>query len=411
MNISNRLTFALVVFGLLFLGGAILAMYLFQPTEKEEKEEVVKDLPVTATATVPPPTQPAVAVPLRDELRAMGLGPLPPIVMPADNPMSDAKVELGKLLFFDPRMSGDGAVSCATCHTPGSGWGDGNALSLGYPGTLHWRNSQTIINSAYYRQLFWAGESKSLEAQAKSAWTGNVAGNLDPAMAEERLRQMPDYVRRFREVFGADAPSFDDALRAVAAFEATITSRNAPFDRYMEGDDDALSSGARSGAELFVGKAGCIQCHGGSLFSNQDFHNTGVPPNTEFESNPLRQITLRYQHRARGVPESIYRSADRDLGLYYTTKRDEDKGKFRTPSLREVEVTGPYMHNGAFKTLEEVVRFYNDGGGDDPSKDPMLRPLGLTEQEMTDLIEFMLSLTGDPIIIEPPDLPEYEVLP
>ena len=408
MNISNKATMALVVFGLLFLGGAILAMYLFQPSEKEE---MAKDLPVTATATVPPPTPPTVTVSLRDELRAMGIGLLPPIVMPADNPLSDDKVELGKLLFFDPRMSGDGAVSCATCHTPQSGWGDGNALSLGYPGTLHWRNSQTILNSAYYRQLFWAGESKSLEAQAKSAWTGNVAGNLDAAMAEERLRQMPGYVRRFKEVFGADAPSFGDALRAVAAFEATITSRNAPFDRYIEGDDTALSSGALRGAELFVGKAGCFQCHGGPLFSDQDFHNTGVPPNAEFESNPLRQITLRYQHRARGVPESVYRSADRDLGLYYTTKRDEDKGKFRTPSLREVELTGPYMHNGAFKTLEEVVAFYNNGGGDDPAKDPVLRPLELTEQEMTDLIEFMLSLTGDPIIVEPPDLPEYEVLP
>ena len=408
MNSSNRSNIALVVFGLLYLGAAIVAMYIFQPSEKEE---VAKDLPIAATATAPPPTPATVTVSLRDELRTAELGPLPPIVMPADNPLSDDKVELGKLLFFDPRMSGDGAVSCATCHTPGSGWGDGNALSLGYPGTLHWRNSQTIINSAYYRQLFWAGESKSLEAQAKSAWTGNVAGNLDAAMAEERLRQMPGYVRRFKEVFGADAPSFGDALRAVAAFEATITSRNAPFDRYIEGDDTALSSGALRGAELFVGKAGCFQCHGGPLFSDQDFHNTGVPPNAEFESNPLRQITLRYQHRARGVPESVYRSADRDLGLYYTTKRDEDKGKFRTPSLREVELTGPYMHNGAFKTLEEVVAFYNNGGGDDPAKDPVLRPLELTEQEMTDLIEFMLSLTGDPIIVEPPDLPEYEVLP
>ena len=193
-----------------------------------------------------------------------------------------------------------------------------------------------------------------------------MAGNLDAAMAEERLRQMPAYVRRFKEIFGADAPSFGDALRAVAAFEATITSRNAPFDSYIEGDDTALSSGALRGAELFVGKAGCFQCHGGPLFSDQDFHNTGVPPNAEFESNPLRQITLRYQHRARGVPESVYRSADRDLGLYYTTKRDEDKGKFRTPSLREVELTGPYMHNGAFKTLEEVGRVLQQRWGRRP---------------------------------------------
>ena len=408
MNNSNKSTVAMVVSSLLFVGASIVAMYVFQPSDKDEKAE---HLPMTATPTptAPLPTQSIIST--RDELRGMGLGLLPPIVMPADNPTSDTKVELGKLLFFDPRMSGDGTVSCATCHVPQSGWGEGNALSLGYPGTLHWRNSQTIINSAYYRQLFWAGESKSLEAQAKSAWTGNVAGNLDPAMAEERLRQMPGYVRLFKDVFGADAPGFGDALRAVAAFEATITSRNAPFDRYMEGDDTALSPGAIRGAELFVGKAGCLQCHGGSLFSDQGFHNTGVPLNPEFESNPLRQITLRYQHRARGVPESVYRSADRDLGLYYTTKREEDKGKFRTPSLREVEVTGPYMHNGAFKTLNEVVEYYNRGGGDDPAKDPQLRPLGLTEQEITNLVEFMLGLTGDPIIVDPPVLPEYEALP
>lgn len=136
--------------------------------------------------------------------------------------MTDAKVELGRLLSFDRRMSGDGLVSCATCHAPTAGWGDGNALSLGYPGTLHSRNSQTIINTAYL-QKFWGGEKLSLEAQAKSAWTGNLAGNLDPAMAKERLRQMPAYVALFEEAFGAPSPSFDDALKAVAAFEATIT--------------------------------------------------------------------------------------------------------------------------------------------------------------------------------------------
>ena len=368
----------------------------------------------TSRQAAPPGEAPAgapAAIPSRDELRVMRLGALPPVTMPADNPFSEEKAALGKLLFFDPRMSGDGAVSCATCHGATLGWGDGNALSLGYPGTLHWRNSQTIINSAYHPKLFWAGESKSLEAQAKSAFTGNVAGNLDPVMAEERLRQMPEYVRRFNEVFGADSPTFDDALRAVAAFEATIVSRNVPFDRYMDGDDSAMSEPARRGMGLFVGKAGCVECHGGPLFTDQSFHNTGVPPNAEFETSVLRQITLRYQHRARGVPESVYRSADRDLGLYYTTKQETDKGKFRTPTVREVGQTGPYMHNGAFRTLPEVVDFYDQGGGGDPGKDPLLRPLGLSQQERDDIVEFLLSLTGDVIIVEPPDLPEYEVLP
>ena len=179
----------------------------------------------------------------------------------------------------------------------------------------------------------------------------------------------------------------------------------------MEGDDSALSLEALRGLGLFVGKAGCVQCHGGALFTDRTFHNTGVPPNPEFESNPLRQISLRYQHRARGAPESVYRSADRDLGLYYTTKLDADKGKFRTPSVREAGQTGPYMHNGAFKTIKEVVSFYNRGAGEDPAKDPLLRPLGLKQPEMDDLVEFLMSLTGDQIIVEAPPLPEYEVLP
>ncbi len=398
--------------GVLFFAGVMVALYISESARHDGTAPEEAQI----SATPPPSQQEAVAgapvtVPSREDLRAMGLGPLPPIVMPADNPQSEAKAELGKILFFDQRMSGDGLVSCATCHVPAQGWGDRNALSLGYPGTMHWRNSQTIINSAYYTQLFWAGESKSLEAQAKAAMTGNLAGNLDPAMAEERLRQIPGYVQRFKEVFGADAPGFGDALRAIAAFESTIVSRNVPFDRYLEGDDAALPAEALQGLGLFTGKAGCIECHSGPLLSDQSFHNLGVPPQPEFESNPLRQISLRYQHRARGVPESVYRDADRDLGLFYTTKLDSDKGKFRTPSLREVGQTGPYMHNGVFKTLAEVVEFYNRGGGGDTSKDALLRPLGLTPQEIDNLVEFLGSLTGDQIIIEAPTLPGYEVLP
>ena len=155
---------------------------------------------------------------------------LPQVVLPPDNPITDAKVALGQLLFFDRRMSGNSSVSCATCHQPEQGWGQRTQLSLGYPGTLHWRNAQTIINTGFYAKLNSAGSALSLESQAKGAWTGALAGNLDSAMAEERLRQIPGYVRRFNDVFSTDSPSFDDALRAVAAFETTITSRNVPFD-------------------------------------------------------------------------------------------------------------------------------------------------------------------------------------
>jgi cytochrome c peroxidase len=345
--------------------------------------------------------------------RFAALGPLPPVPVPSDNPMSEAKVELGKLLFWDTRLSGDVSTSCATCHDPKLGWGDGGALSRGYPGTEHWRNSQTILNSAYYAKLFWAGEVTSLESQASAAATGNVAGNGDPIMMEERLRQVPEYVRRFKEVFGVERPSISMAWMAIAAFERTLVSKpeSVPFDRYAKGDQSALSQEAKRGLALFQGKAGCIQCHNGPLLSDESYHNLGVPRNPAFESEPLRQITLRYQHVIRGVPEKLYRTADRDLGLYYTTKQETDKGKFRTPSLRELKYTALYMHNGVFGTLEEVTEFYNRGGGDDPSKSPLLKPLGLSDQEKRDLLAFLLSLSSDrSLIIEPPDLPDYAAM-
>lgn len=341
------------------------------------------------------------------------LGPLSPVPVPPDNPMSVAKVELGKLLFFDTRLSGDASTSCASCHDPKQGWGDGGKLSRGYPGTEHWRNSQTVLNAAYYSKLFWAGEVTSLESQADAAATGNVAGNGDPMMMEERLRQIPEYVRRFKEVFGVDRPTISMAWMAIAAFERTLVSmpENVPFDRYAKGVQSALSSEAKRGLALFQGKAGCIQCHNGPLLSDESYHNLGVPRSPEFEGNPLRQITLRYQHVIRGVPEKLYRSADQDLGLYYITKQEIDKGKFRTPSLRELKYTAPYMHNGVFGTLEEVIDFYSRGGGDDQNKTPLMKPLGLSDQDKRDLLAFLLSLSSDPpLIIEPPDLPDYAVM-
>ncbi|MBI3085620.1 MAG: cytochrome-c peroxidase [candidate division NC10 bacterium] len=342
--------------------------------------------------------------------RFPALGPLPPVPVPADNPMSPGKVELGKLLFWDTRLSGDASTSCASCHDPTLGWGTGQALSRGYPGSEHWRNSQTVLNSAYYSKLFWAGEVTSLESQAAAAATGNVAGNGDPVMMEERLRQIPEYVRRFKEIFAVDQPTIELAWQAIAAFERTLVSKaeNVPFDRYAKGDQSALSPEAKRGLALFQGKAGCIQCHNGSLLSDDSYHNLGVPENALFESSPLHQITLRYQHVIRGVPEKLYRSADSDLGLYYTTKREEDRGKFRTPSLRELKYTAPYMHNGVFASLEEVIEFYDRAGGTDPNKSPLLKPLRLSDQEKKDLLAFLLSLSSDqPLIIEPPNLPDY----
>jgi len=342
------------------------------------------------------------------------LGPLPSVPAPRDNPMSDAKVALGKLLFFDPRLSGDVSTSCAACHDPKLGWGTDQPISRGYPGAEHWRNSQTVLNSAHYAKLFWAGEVTSLESQAAAAATGNVAGNGDPIMMEERLRQVPEYVKRFNEVFGVDRPTIAMAWMAIAAFGRTVVSKaeNVSFDRYAKGNQSALSPEAKRGLALFHAKAGCIQCHNGPLASDDSYHNLGVPPNPIFESSPLYQITLRYQHVIRGVPEQVYRTADRDLGLYYTTKRDEDRGKFRTPSLRELKYTAPYMHNGVFGSLEEVIEFYNRGGGEDSNKSPLVKPLGLVEQEKMDLKIFLESLSSDgpPHVMEPPEPPPYAAM-
>ncbi len=340
------------------------------------------------------------------------LGPLPPVPIPPDNPQTPAKVELGKLLYFDPRLSGDATTSCASCHDPKLGWGDGNDLSRGYPGTLHWRNSQTILNVAYLDKWFWTGSSPTLEAQARAAITGPLAQNMNPGLAEERLKQIPEYVKLFQEAFGGP-PTFENILKAIAAFERTILSRNVPFDRYMQGDKAALTPEQVKGLELFQGKAGCIQCHHGPLFTDQDFHNLGVPKHPAFEENPLRQIAMRERMKAKGIPEAVYLAFDRDPGRYLDTKQEEDKGKFRTPPLRELKYTAPYMHNGVFTTLEEVIEFYDKGGGEDPfgTKSPLIKPLGLTTEEKAALRAFLESLSGEEVLVELPVLPEYGILP
>jgi cytochrome c peroxidase len=339
------------------------------------------------------------------------LAPLPPAPFPLDNPYSDTKAELGKLLYFDPRLSGDGSTSCNSCHPANDGsWAIASPISFGYPGTTHWRNSQTVINAAHYTKLNWDGSATSIEKQNDGAWTGTVAGNLDTAMAEERLAQIPEYVRRFKEVFGTDYPLYGDALKAVATFQRTITSRNVPFDAFLDGDANAITEEAKRGYELFVGQANCIACHNGPLVSDDTFHNIGVPTAPDFQTNPLRQITVRWQYWNRGVPEDEYATMNTDFGLYYITKLESDKGKFRTPSLRDTCYTAPYMHNGAFATLEEVVAFYNMGGGDDPGKDPLMKPLNLDGQQQANLVAFLKSLCGDKIIVEAPELPAYAVI-
>jgi cytochrome c peroxidase len=343
------------------------------------------------------------------------LAPLPPVPIPKDNPNTPAKLALGKQLFWDARLSGDNSMPCVSCHLPALGWGDAGEISRGYPGTKHWRNSQTVLNSAYYNKLFWEGSVTSLEAQAPAAAEGGVAGNGDTSVMEMRLRFIPEYVAAFRQVFGNEWPRMFDAYRAIAAYQRTVVSdaSKVPFDRYARGDKKALSESQKRGMALYNGKAGCIQCHNGSLASDQKFYDIGVPDHPDFKDDPLLQITHRWQYYQKGVSEGVYREASNDLGLYFGTKNPKDMGKFRVPSLREVKYTGPYMHNGVFTTLEQVVDFYDAGGGTGMNKTKLLKPLKLKSAEKKDLLAFIdaLSMT-EPLIHDDPKLPgDYQPLP
>lgn len=336
------------------------------------------------------------------------LAALAPPPAPPDNPTTPEKAALGKLLFFDGRLSGDGSTPCSGCHFPSAGWDFPAPVSRGYPGTIHWRNSQTVINAAYYGKLFWAGASKSLESQARSAARGAVAGNGEDEVMEARLAFVPEYRKRFRKVFGDVWPKISNAWRAIAAFERTLVQTDTPFDRYMRGDKKALTAQQKEGLALFTGKAGCSECHNGALLSDQKYYNLGVPPHQDWASNGLKQITFRYELYAKGVSEQLYRTAKDDLGLYFRSKEKSDMGKFRTPSLRYTKYTAPYMHNGALGTLADVVEFYERGGGKDRfgTKTKILKPLNLSAGGKKALLAFLESLSGKRITMDFPELPE-----
>ncbi|MFA0547277.1 cytochrome-c peroxidase [Vibrio splendidus] len=346
------------------------------------------------------------------------LEPLGEVPVPADNKQTPEKIELGKILFYDGRLSGDTTSPCAGCHIQSQGWGFPDDLSMGYPGTVHWRNSQTIINAAYYDKFFWAGSAMSLEAQAKDAAKGAVAGNGEDDIMEARLALVPEYVERFKRVFGDDTPKIHNAWRAIAAFERTMIQRDTPIDNYLLGDKTALSESQLKGKALFEGKANCIACHNGALASDQKFYNIGVPPSPWWNDEGLAQITFRFELYSKGVTEEMYRTTKADPGAYFRAKRKEMLGKFRTPSLRYTKYTAPYMHNGTIPTLEAVIDFYDRGGvaddgrttGYPQTKSALIQPLGLTEQDKKNLLSFVEAFSGEQIFIEEPTIPEYQPL-
>jgi cytochrome c peroxidase len=346
------------------------------------------------------------------------LTPLGAVPEPLDNKITQAKAELGKLLYFDPKLSGDASLSCADCHNPKEGWGTAEPICRGYPGGVHWRNCQTVVNTGYLSKLFWQGSVNSLEKQAPTAAKGGISGNGEADVMEQRLRQTPKYLELFKDVFGTERPILNDAWFAIATFErAMLSQTDTPLDRYLAGDKTALSDEAIAGLDLFTGKANCIECHNGAMLTDEKYYNLGVPRPLEWEESGINTITYRFELYAKGVHEKYYREFKDDLGLYFTTKRPSDFGKFRTPPLRYLAYTAPYMHAGQFYTLEEVIDFYNDGGGDNEmtrragNKTPILKPLNLSDEEKEALVIFLDEVSGDEIVMALPLVPPYGVMP
>jgi cytochrome c peroxidase len=253
------------------------------------------------------------------------------------------------------------------------------------------RLSPTLVNVAYNKALLWDGRAASLEKQALGPIQNPLHMNQNLDLLIEKLNAIPDYAERFQKVFGTSANP--EALgKALAAFERTLITRNVPFDRYMVGDQQAMTESAVRGMALFKGKARCILCHNGPNFTDSQFHNLGVP-DAPLLTHPLVQATIRFDAKRMNVPD--YAQVKEDLGRYLVTKEEKDKGAFKTPTLRNVAQRDPYMHNGAFQSLEEIIDFYNRGGGAIAGKSPLVQPLTLTAQEKRDLLAFLQALTGE----------------
>ena len=335
--------------------------------------------------------------------------PQPPTDSRQQEATTPASVEeLGHLLFYDNRLSGDASVSCASCHAPEKAWTDGQALSAGYRSTLHFRNTPTILNAGRMERLDWDGRfaAGDMDSLVRDHIAEAHFMNIDGRLLVERMKQTPVYEEAFQRLYGSEV-SYGKVLNALSSFVSSRNSVNHPYLRYLEGDESALDSQQQAGLELFQGKAGCAACHSGDLMSDGGMHAIGAPDNPEIFSDPLRHITFRRFMRLQGVPE--YVSLRSDPGLYAVTNDEADRGKFRTPSLLEAGRTAPHMHNGVFTDLEEVVRFYNDGGGAGENIAPELKPLGLTDTEIESLAAFLSVMGSEEEAVAPPEMPPYEL--
>jgi cytochrome c peroxidase len=304
---------------------------------------------------------------------------LPQLPVPDDNPMDPAKIELGKMLYFDARLSSDDKISCASCHHPEKGWSNDDTFATGVGGQRGGRSAPTVLNSAYHQYQFWDGRAATLEEQALGPIQNPIEMNMTLDAVVEKLKKIPGYQTKFKEVFGTEVNSAGIA-KSIAAFERTILSGNAPYDKFVAGDKTALSEKAQKGLALFNGKAHCSACHSGPNFTDNAFHNIGV----------------------------AFHASTPDHGRVVISKISGDTGAFKTPTLREIKRTAPYMHDGSEKTLKDVIAYYNKGGTDNEFLDEEIYALKLSNEEIDAIVTFMEEglTSADYPMITPPKLPE-----
>ena len=335
---------------------------------------------------------------------------LPPVPIPADNPQTPAKIALGDKLFNDTRFSADGKVSCATCHDPGKAFTDNLRVSKGFKDLTGTRNAPTVLNAAYMTTLFWDGREPDLEGQSKQPPINPVEGRLaDHQPIIEILRTDPDYVKAFREVFQVEpaAITIEHYAKAIAAFERTKVSGDSPFDKYFYGGDaKAMSAAAIRGFQVFTGQGRCVSCHTveqtQALFTDNRFHNIGVGfKRIRGKENDIAAKFLVAKQGGADVDKTVLTDPDAsELGRFAVTENLTQVSTFKTPTLRNIDLTAPYMHDGSLQTLEDVVDFYNNGGRveeNDPLSDFLsggIRPLDLSDAQKADLVEFMKALTS-----------------
>ncbi len=322
-------------------------------------------------------------------------------LIPPDNPMTADKVALGKSLYFDKRLSADNTVACSTCHDPALGFADGKKVAVGIKNQKGTRNSPTVLNAVFNEFQFWDGRAPSLEEQSKQPLINPVEMGLpshDAVVA--KVKGIPEYVKAFQGVFGGEV-TIDRLAQAIAAYERTLLSGNSPFDRFQAGGP--LPDAAKRGWVVFQNKGRCITCHAfnstSPFFTDNKFHNIGVAMNAKsFAALARRAAALNSSNLSSLAHDPAYA----ELGRFLVTRQPKDIGAFKTPGLRNVALTAPYMHDGSQATLQDVVEFYNKGGEPNPNLDGGIVPLNMTPQEKSDLVEFLKSLTSDDLAKERP---------